>query len=347
MKRTRRFCFLLLLVFAVLILGACDSGMALISRPVSRQVFAMDTVMNLSAYGSKAEAALEKCVNTITQLEEVFSVNIASSDISNINRNAGQAVHVSEDTMEALRTANKVSLMSDGAFDVTIYPLVSLWGFSTDIQQVPEDLEIKRRLPFVDYKKIRLNTKQQTVKIPEGFAIDLGGVAKGYTSQKLADLLELEGVTSAMLSLGGNVQLIGSKPGGDPWHVGVQHPEKANTFLGTLSLSDCAVITSGSYQRNFTENGRLYHHIINPDTGYPAGNGLLSVTIVAKDGAYADALSTACFVLGEQRALELWQERGDFEMILVNISEEVIVTSGLANIFIPDEKSSYTYTFAN
>ena len=221
---------------------------------------------------------------------------------------------------------------SGGAFDITIYPIVKLWGFTTGKYEVPNKEEILKNLEYVDSSNIKLDEKEGTVTVPENIEIDLGGIAKGYAGKKAAEKIRSMGIESALLNLGGNIQTIGSKPDGSAWGVSICNPEDSSKQLCRIEVVDKAVVTSGGYQRYFEENGKSYHHIIDPKSGYPAENGLLSVTIVDEDGMLCDALSTTLFVLGKDKALEYCEKYG-IEAILMTDDKKIYVTDGLKESF--------------
>lgn len=211
------------------------------------------------------------------------------------------------------------------------------WGFTTQNYRIPSDEELKGLLENVNASKIQYDKASKKVTLPAGVKIDFGGIAKGYTSSRIMDIYKKCGVTSGMVSLGGNVQLLGAKPDGSFWRVAVQSPDDTNDYLGVLEAEDKAVITSGGYERYFEENGKIYHHIIDPATGYPAENGLKSVTIVSDDGTLADGLSTSLFIMGKDKACDFWKEHSDkFDMILMTDDNELYVSEGIADVFSSD-----------
>lgn len=297
--------------------------------PVRREVFAMDTIMDLTVYGADGGEAMNQAVNLIHRYETLFSVTNPDSDVAKINRADGEAVSVSSETWELLERGLAVSESTDGAFDVSIYPLVKAWGFTTGKYRVPERAEREQALKKVDYRKIRL-LPDNRVQIEKGMELDLGAVAKGYLSQKLMELFRKCGVDSAIVSLGGNVQTMGRKENGEPFVVGITDPADGSGIYGTLTVENRAVVTSGIYQRYFTEGGRQYHHIMDKSTGMPAENGLASVTVVTEDGARADALATALYVMGEKRALEYQKANPDIELVLIRRDGTCFATSGLS-----------------
>ena len=223
---------------------------------------------------------------------------------------------------------------TDGAFDITVYPLMELWGFTSQNFRVPAEDELERMLRTVGSDGLEYDAETGSVTLGRALGIDLGGIAKGYTSGRLMEVFEEYGLRAGLVSLGGNVQCCGTKPDGSAWRFGIQDPFEPNSgkFLGILSITDGAVITSGAYERFFEEDGETYHHILDPATGYPANHGLVSVTIVSPDGMLADGLSTSVYILGLEKATEYWREYGEnFDMILMTEGGEVYVTEPIAD----------------
>ena len=328
-------------VLAALLL--CLSGCGVQSEPEQLSLFAMDTYMTLAAYGDKASEALAACGQELNRLDGALSRTREGSEIYTLN--AQGSADVSQETADLISAALTLSKATGGAFDPTVAPLVTLWGITTDSPRVPQQTEIDALLPLVGTKHVTLEGTRVT--LDAGCAMDLGGIAKGYASDRLADIFAQYGVDSALVSLGGNVYARGTKPGGQDWNVAVQHPEQEG-YAAMLSLADAFAVTSGGYQRYFEENGQLYHHIIDPATGRPAESGLTSVTVVADgaagNGTMCDALSTALFVMGEDRALELWRSGVyDFDLILVTEDGRLLATAGIADRFRPDDSAGYAY----
>ncbi len=327
MERMKKKCLLCaLLVFAMAVAGGCAfagaggsgsvSGGAAEGKKKTRELFAMDTIMELTLYDG-VEGAMEEAVAFIQRMDRLFSVTDAESDIAKINRAEGRAVTVSDETYELLQICLSEYEETEGLFDISVYPLVKKWGFTTENPHVPAEEEIAAALKKIDASKIRLKGENQ-VQAEPGMEIDLGAVAKGYVSQKLMELFRERGVSSAIVSLGGNVQTIGEKEDGSPFCVGITDPADGTGVYGTVDIKNKAVITSGIYQRYFTaEDGTEYHHIMDKRTGSPAENGLASVTVISDDGPRADALATALFVMGEERAVEFQKEHPDIELILI------------------------------
>lgn len=303
----------------------------------SDNLFAMDTYMALTAYGDGAKEAVEESKKEIQRLDNLWSISSKEGEIYAVNKNGTGTI--SSDTVEVLERVAKLHESTDAAFDITVYPLMKLWGFTTGDYKVPQEQDIKETLALVDQEQINLNAEQGSVTLGEGQKIDLGGIAKGFTSNRVMEIWKNAGITSGMVTLGGNVQVLGSKTDGSPWKVGIRNPESTEgDMIGILQVTDCAVITSGGYERYFEEAGKEYHHILDTSTGYPAENGLISVTIVSQDGTLADGLSTALFVKGKEDAIIYWkQHKEEFDAVLVEENGEIYVTEGLEDKFSSEE----------
>ncbi|MGN1230513.1 MAG: FAD:protein FMN transferase [Anaerotignum sp.] len=309
--------------------------------------FAMDTVMTFTIIHEDGEELLIDAEQEVRRLENLFSVTAEQSEIAKLNTAAGkEPVQTSNDTQALLQAGKELGKATNGAFDIAISPIVKVWGFTEEEHSVPSQETIDSLLPLTDPEGLILEGGTAYLE-KEGMAVDLGGIAKGYASDSVKALLKEKGVESALLSLGGNICTIGSKPDGSPWKTAVQNPLDANDYVGLLEISDTCVITSGGYQRYFEENGKRYHHIIDPATGWPAESGLLSVTIVCESGTKADALSTALFVMGLEDALAYWRTQDDFEVIFVTEDGEVVATEGLQDSFAFEGKDNdFTYRVA-
>jgi thiamine biosynthesis lipoprotein len=256
-------------------------------------------------------------------------VTSEASDVWKINHANGQPVTVSADTVSVLQTARQMNAESGGALCISLYPVLRAWGFTTGEYRVPSDSEIADLLKNADDSRISFT--ETTVGVPAGTEIDLGAVAKGYTGDAVMNIMREHQISSAIINLGGNVQTLGSKPDGSAWTVGVTDPFAPDTMIGTVSVTDKAVITSGNYERYFTcKDGTRCWHILDPETGCPADNGLVSVTVIGECGAECDALSTALFVEGTEKAVSHWRRNGSFEMILVTSGGELLLTEGIA-----------------
>ena len=313
-----------------------------------RTIFAMTTVMSLRVYHPDGEEILDQAEEEIRRIESVFSTGDPASEIAKLNA-SGEAV-LSEDAAELLERALSIYGMTGGAFDISIYPVMRAWGFTelydeenlVEKENTPVDIPdaetLAEVLSHVDASKIEFDAQTGEVRLPEGTEIDLGGIAKGYAAQRVIELFEDNGVTSAMLDLGGNVQVLGTKPNGKDWKVGLRDPAGEQSVIGVIACSDRAVVTSGGYERYITgRDGKTYHHIIDPKTGYPAENGLVSVSIVCDDGTLADGLSTALYVLGTEEAIACWKEHSDlFDAALLTEDGKMYITEGIADAFSSD-----------
>lgn len=329
--RFRLFCLLPLCVLVCCSCGTWGENTVVEKEEYTREVFAMGTYMTLTAYGEPAEAALELSEDKIKALEALWSVTDESSDIYKVNHNSGLPVEINMETTEVLAFALDMAKQTNGALDPTISPLITAWGFISGEYNIPAEDDLRSLLPYIDYREVIL--EENSVTLPDGVQLDLGAVGKGYTGDILSELLKEQGVTSALLDIGGNIQMIGRKPDGSRWRLGIQNPFGEGS-LGVLESEDGAVVTSGNYERYFIgEDGKRYGHIVDPSTGYPAESGLASVSIIAKEGKLCDALSTAIYVMGLQEATKYWQENGNFDMLLVTDENEIYLTEGIKDNF--------------
>lgn len=303
-----------------------------------RDVFAMDTYMTVKAYGSNGDAAVDAAVDEINRLDALLSTGKKDSEIGQINANNGG--QLSEDGAVLMERSLELYKSTNGAFDVAIYPVMKAWGFTDGNYQVPDTDTLKATLELVDPSLIDYDKETSTVSFKkDGVQIDLGGIAKGYTSSRIMDIYKEKGLTSGLVNLGGNAQVFGTKPDGSLWRVAVQSPDSEDEYLGVLETKDKAIITSGGYERYFEKDGVTYHHIIDPSTGYPADNGLISVTIVSADGTLADGLSTSLFVMGKDKAIDYWRAHSDeFDMILLTDDEKLYVSAGIKDSFTSDRE---------
>jgi len=293
----------------------------------SIELFAMDTYMTISAYGNQAKCALQAAETRIRQLERLWSVTDPESELYMLNHSGGVPVEVDRVTAKAVSFALAIADRTGGALDPTIYPVLTSWGFTTSSYQIPSQDELDTLLRLIGYEKVLLEGHEVT--LPDGVQMDLGSVAKGYTADIVTSILKDHGITSALIDLGGNIQTVGYKPDGSKWRVGIKDAY-GDGNIGVLMVADCAVVSSGGYERYFIgDDEQTYWHIIDPSTGKPADSGLVSATVVCKEGRLGDALSTALFVMGLQDAETHWRENSDFEMILMTQDNELYITEGL------------------
>lgn len=306
-------------------------------KEASADIFAMDTYMTVAAYGEHGQEAVDAAEKEIERLDDLLSTGNGKSEVSQINRNGGGVL--SPDTLALLKRSLEIYKSTDGAYDITIYPLMKLWGFTTKQFVVPDEDALADALELVGSDALAWSEggkKQKLVLEKEGAAIDFGGIAKGYASDRIMEIYKEYGVSSGLVSLGGNISALGVKPDGTKWRIAIQDPEDENGYLAVLNIENEAVITSGGYERYFEEDGIIYHHIIDPSTGYPANNGLISVTIVSEDGTLADALSTSLYVMGTEKAMAYCKDHAvadGFDVILYTDDGKLYATSGItANI---------------
>lgn len=320
------------------------------AEPVQTQFFSMDTVMTIRVYDGGGEEALQAARREVERLDKLLSRTDPDSRISALNAHAGDGtmVRLEPEVTGLLAFAKSVSGLLPGDFDITIAPVMDAWGFTTEERQVPSDEALAAALALTDCAQLTVDEGASAARLERaGMEVDLGAVAKGFTAARAEAVLREGGVRSALLDLGGNITAIGSKADGSPWQVAVKDPQDTGEALCVLSLSDQTASTSGGYERYFEEDGVVYHHIIDPGTGFPAQSGLRSVTVVSRDHMLADALSTALFVAGPEEALDFWRSREDFELVLCADDGRVIVTEGLEPGYRPTgEDRGYTYEIA-
>ena len=315
------------------------------NQKCQKQLFAMDTYMEFTAYGKNSEKAVDAAIEEVQKLDAMLSAENSKSEVYALNEQGN--LQATDDLAELILRGKEIYQETDGLFDDTIYPVMKLWGFPTGNYHVPTAAEVQKKLALVDGNKVEIQTrgsdekgrdskeKAKFVTLGADQQIDFGGIAKGYTGQKLAELFQEYGVSSALVSLGGNIQAIGTKPDGSSWKVGIRDPKGGQQdYIGVLSVENQAVVTSGGYERYFEENGETYIHIINPRTGYPADGDLLSVTIVSKDGTLADGMSTALYIMGYEKACQFWrQHREEFNVILVTDDGKIHISENLKGNF--------------
>lgn len=292
----------------------------------------LGTLVNLTIIASSEEiaaSAARAAFGEIDRVEKLMSPRLAESDVSRINARAAEGpVHVSADTFTVITLAQQVSRLTGGAFDASFASAGMLWDFSKEPFSPPEKREVLKLLPLVNYKNVFLNKQDRTVRLAQkGMKIGLGGVAKGYAVGKAIEALKKHGVKDAIVEAGGDLKVIGSKFG-NPWRVGLMHPREKSIIITLTLKDDESIVTSGDYERFAVHKGVRYHHIIDPATGYPA-QGLLSVSVIAKDPALADAYATALFVMGKEKAIEFLSKRKDLKAILIDPGMKIYASKDL------------------
>ena len=306
------------------------------SEASESEIFALDTAITLKVYGSKRAQVLKKLEDKINELDDMLSTGKETSEVSRLNR-GGEAV-LSPTMANLVKRSLDIYKKTDGLFDITIYPLMELWGFPTKNYRVPSEKEIEEKLKLVGSDKIDFNEETRKISFKnKGMEIDFGGIGKGYITDELVKILTDEKVESAIINLGGNVFGFRKKPDGSLWNIAIRDPNEPDKYMAAIRLEDSAVITSGGYERYFEENGIIYHHILDPRTGKPSESGLKSVSIISKDGTLADALSTSLFIMGEEKAIGYWKENGsNFDILLMTKDNRLLVSAGIKDKIISD-----------
>lgn len=338
---------------AVLMLAALAVTLVLRQRASACRTsssFAMSTVITQQVYGPHGEEAAQQVSDALEQFEDRLSAFETDSEIGRINAAAGKSpVRVSSETFALIRQSLELSSQSENAFQITIAPLTQLWGITTDHPRVPSQQEIDAVLPLIDDESVMLDEEKMTVFLPqEGQAIDLGGIAKGNACTLAAGIYEELGVRSAILNIGGNVYVCGRSPEGERFRVGFRAPEKGTqSYIASIELEDQVMAVSGGYERYFeTEDGTRYHHILSPETGYPAQSDIVSVGVVCSDGTQADFLSTTLFVWGNEKVRAFMEEHPDIGVLFLNEKGELVVSRILEDSFrLSEEGQGYTVVF--
>ena len=306
------------------------------STPIQKTDFLLNTFVDIKIYDSKDTSILDDAISICKDYEERFSRTIESGEIYQLNHRSAdqQTFTLSDDTAELLSSALKYCELSNGAFDITIEPVSSLWDFSSGSCEIPDSMSISTALEHVGYDQLTLNDKILTFHSPET-SMDLGAIAKGYIADRIRDHLISSGVKSAVINLGGNVLCVGSKPDGSPFKIGLQKPfaETSETFA-TIAVTDMSVVTSGVYERHFELDGVNYHHILNPVTGYPYDNGLISVTILSENSVDGDGLSTTCFSLGLEDGMKLIESLDGVYACFIDENYEIYYSDGMQEFII-------------
>ena len=318
--RFRRLLAAILIVSTALcVFSSCQNG---IDRPISKEAFLLDTIVKITIYEGGGEKEIEACFALCREYEKMFSRTLEDSEISQLN--ARVRSKISDETAALINLGLEYAKLTDGAIDITIEPVSSLWNFKASPPRLPDDYEISEALQHVGWEKVTVNGNAVTFS-DEQTRLDLGAVAKGYIADRLKDHLVSVGVTSAIINLGGNIQCIGQKRASEDFSVGIQYPFE-DKIIAVAGVADMSMVTSGTYERYFEIDGALYHHILNPETGLPAANDLLSVTIFCKNSAAADALSTACFVLGYEAGIELIDSLDGVHAVFITSDNKVHLT---------------------
>jgi len=280
-------------------------------KQVSKSAIYFDTFVTITVYGTDDEKIIDDCFSICDKYEKMFSKSIESSDVSKINRAKGEAIAVSPETIELIEKGIYYGDLSKGLFDITIAPVSSLWDFHGEDNIIPDAEEINEAISHVSYKNIVLDKENGRVRLTDKEAkIDLGGIAKGYIADKLKEQLISKGVSSALINLGGNIEAVGKKPDGNPFRIGIKKPFKENEILEEVFIDNNSVASSGVYERFFYKDDILYHHILDPKTGYPVESDLYGASVICNSSIDADALGTICILMGYEKAKEMTDALG-------------------------------------
>lgn len=303
-------------------------------EPVSATAIKLNTAVTVTIYDSQDRELLTECMNLCDKYEKIFSRTASDSELYQLNHRELTPVAGTEDTFqisdplaELIRKGLYYSELSEGAFDIAIEPLTSLWDFTAEDPQVPEDRLIQKALTKCDYHNVSVSDNNEVILKTEDTAIELGAIAKGYIADRLKDYLISQGVKSAIINLGGNVLCIGGKPDDSSFKIGIQKPfaDRSET-IAVMDIKDKSVVSSGVYERCFEQDGTLYHHLLNPRTGYPYDNGLIAVTIISDESVDGDALSTTCFALGLEDGMKLAESLDNVQAFFVTSDYEIHYT---------------------
>ncbi|HBH12118.1 MAG TPA: thiamine biosynthesis protein ApbE [Clostridiales bacterium] len=303
---------------------------------ISKNSFSLNTFNTITLYGTDDDSYFESIYGEVTRLENKLSVHISGSEVAMICDNAGlRPVKVSQETFEVIEKSIEYAVLSEGLFDITIEPLVSLWSIGTDNFRLPEQSEINDAMELIDFKKIVLDDENSTVYLTEkNMSIDLGAIAKGYIADKVAKKIIELGLDSAIINFGGNVVLLGEKPDGSAFQVGIQEPDETRGgIVGTVTARNISLVTSGDYERYSVQDNTRYHHILDPFTGYPTDNNIKAVSIIANQSFDADALSTTVLLQGLEKGLAMIESLEGVEAIFITKEHEIYLSEGIKDIF--------------
>ncbi|MDQ0150979.1 FAD:protein FMN transferase [Eubacterium multiforme] len=304
------------------------------SKECTQNAFLMNTIIDLKYYGKNSQKAIDESMDKLNEIDNNMSLTKDNSEIVKINNNAGKrSVKVNDGFLSVVNKAIYYGRLSDGAFDISIRPIDKLWGVGTKNERIPKEKEIKENLKFVNYKNIETDNFNKTIFLKDkNMAIDLGGIAKGYAADELVKILKENNIKSGLINLGGNVYAYEKDKNAKPLNIGIQDPkEKNGQTFATVKVKNKSIVTSGNYERYFIRNGKRYHHIMDPKTGAPSESGIISSTIISDKSIDGDALSTATFILGVKKGMELINSLNGVEAIFVTKDNKVYTSSGLNN----------------
>lgn len=334
-KYLNYFTISILLIFSLTILSGCSKDNK-VTEPLSKTELLMGTVVTVTLYDSNDEGILDKVFTKVKELESTLSINENGTLVDKINESAGiEPVKVDYDTYTVIKKGLEYAKLSNGLFDISVGPIVKLWNIGLPEAKVPTQEEIDSRIPLVGYSDVELNDEENTVFLKrQGMMIDLGGVAKGYTADVISDILTEEGVKSAIIDLGGNIFAHGLKVDGSTWRIGIQNPfSDRGDIIGTITVKNKSIVTSGIYERYIEKDGIKYHHILSPKTGYPYENEIAGITIISDKSSDGDALSTSVFAMGVKEGMKFINTQEGIDAIFVTKDNKIYITDGIRDIF--------------
>lgn len=328
-------CFLAVMMTLTLFVGCSKEKVP--AEPISKTALVIGTVCTITLYDSDDTSIIDKAIARLSELEDILSINKTGTELDEVNNMAGiSPVTVSQDTLNVVKKGVEYSALSNGSLDITVGPLVKLWGIGTEAAKVPSNEEIEIAKSLINYNDVVIDEDKSTIYLKNpNMIIDLGAIAKGYAADEVAKLLTENGIKSAIINLGGNIFALGKKIDGSLWKVGVQNPEKdgAEATIGYVTVANKSIVTSGVYERYFEENGKKYHHILSPETGYPYENEILGVSIISDASIDGDSLSTTLFALGVEKGLELIESTDGVDAIFITKDHKLHMTKGFEEIF--------------
>ena len=345
-KRLKHISLSILLIFSLSIFMGCSKNNK-DSSPLSRTETLMGTVVKVTLYDNKDSNILDKAFDRVREIEQSVSINTSGTILDKVNESSGvEPVVVDEDTFKIVESGVKYSELSNGLFDITIGPLVKLWSIGLPEARVPSQEEIEGVLGYINYNDVVLNKEDNSIFLKNpNMLIDLGGIAKGYTADEISEVLTENNVTSAIIDLGGNVYVHGTKPTGENWNIGIQNPlSTRGDSLGTIKVNNKSIVTSGTYERFIEKDGVKYHHILNPKTGYPYENNISGISIISDKSIDGDALSTSVFAMGVEEGLAFVESQPDIDAIFVTNDKKIYLSSGMKDLF---KLTNTEFTIAN
>ncbi|WP_195431170.1 FAD:protein FMN transferase [Clostridium sp. D46t1_190503_E9] len=334
-KYLNYFTISILLIFSLTILSGCSKDNK-VAKPLTRTELLMGTVVTVTLYDSNDESILDNVFKKVKELESTLSINENGTLVDKINESAGiEPVKVDYDTYTVIKKGLEYAKLSNGLFDISVGPIVKLWNIGLPEAKVPTQEEIDSKIPLVGYSDVELNEEESTVFLKKhGMMIDLGGVAKGYTADVISDMLTEEGVKSAIIDLGGNIFAHGTKVDGSTWRIGIQNPfSDRGDIIGTITVKNKSIVTSGIYERYIEKDGIKYHHILSPKTGYPYENEIVGITIISDKSSDGDALSTSVFAMGVEEGMKFVNTQEGIDAIFVTKDNQIYITDGIRDIF--------------